>query len=61
MWITMGQYRKVIDKTERFVTGEWKIDAQGYAHVLILKAYAYHGTNYFPALNTPPVQHLTLR
>lgn len=45
MWITMGQYRKVIDKTGHFVNGESKVDAQGYAHVLILKAYAYHGTN----------------
>ena len=43
MWMTMGQFRKVIDKTGHIVTGQWKIDAQGYAHVLILKAYAYHG------------------
>ena len=42
----MGQYRKVIDKTGHFVSGEWKIDCQGYAHVLVIKAYAYHGTQY---------------
>jgi len=40
----MGQYRKVIDKTGHFVSGEWKIDCEGYAHVLVIKAYAYHGT-----------------
>jgi hypothetical protein len=43
MWMAMGQFRKVIDKTGNIVNGRWKIDPQGYSHVLILKAYVYHG------------------
>jgi hypothetical protein len=41
--MTMGQWGKVIEKTEYFVTGNTKIDNQGYAYVLILKAFAYNG------------------
>ena len=41
--MTMGQWRKVIDITEFFVIGNSKVDNQGYAYVLILKAFTYNG------------------
>ena len=44
MWLSMGQWRKVVDKTARFTAGDTTIGHQGYSYVLILKAFAYHGT-----------------
>jgi len=41
----MGQWKKVVDKTEFFVVGNSKIDNSGYAYVLILKSFAYNGTH----------------
>jgi hypothetical protein len=43
MWLAMGQWKKVIDGTEEFVTGNPDIDFHGYSYVLRLKAYAYNG------------------
>jgi len=43
LWMIMGQWRKVIDKTSRFAAGDDSFGNQGYAYVLILKAFAYHG------------------
>lgn len=43
MWMAMGQWNKVIEGTEQFVTGDPDIDLQGYRYVLFLKAYAYDG------------------
>jgi hypothetical protein len=43
MWLVMGQWRKVIDKTSRFAAGDTPAGNQGYAYVLILKAFAFHG------------------
>jgi hypothetical protein len=43
MWVTLGQWRKVIDKTEVFTKGNLNIDIQGYSYVLFLKAFAYNG------------------
>ena len=40
----MGQWKKVIDTSEQFVTGNTNIDIQGYSYVLILKAFAYNGS-----------------
>lgn len=39
----MGQWKKVIDKTEQLVSGNSNIDIQGYVYVLVLKAFAYTG------------------
>jgi hypothetical protein len=39
----MGQWKNAIDKTVSFTTGESKISNQGYAYVLVLKAFVYHG------------------
>ena len=44
MWVTMGQWKKVIDISEQFVTGNTNIDIQGYSYVLVLKAFAYNGS-----------------
>lgn len=41
--MAMGQWNKVIEGTEQFVTGDPDIDLQGYRYVLFLKAYAYDG------------------
>jgi hypothetical protein len=43
MWMTMGQWKKVVERTGPFVSGCANIDNHGYAYVLILKAFAYHG------------------
>ena len=44
MWITMGQWKKVIERTAMF-TGETSMkDVHGYAYVLVLKAHYYNGT-----------------
>ena len=40
----MGQWKKVIDISEQFVTGNTNIDIQGYSYVLVLKAFAYNGS-----------------
>lgn len=43
MWFTMGQWRKVIEKTERPASGEITVTNQGYGYVLVLKSHAYQG------------------
>jgi hypothetical protein len=39
----MGQWKNAIDKAVSFTTGESKISNQGYAYILLLKAFVYHG------------------
>jgi hypothetical protein len=43
MWMSMGQWKKVVDKTSPFTAGDPTLGNQGYGYVLILKAFAYHG------------------
>lgn len=44
MWITMGQWKKAIERTEMFTGGTSMKDVHGYAYVLVLKAYYFNGT-----------------
>ena len=44
MWVTMGQWKRAIDTSEPFVTGNSNIEIQGYSYVLVLKAFAYNGS-----------------
>jgi hypothetical protein len=39
----MGQWRKVLEKTEAVVSGKFNKDNNGYAYVLILKGFTYNG------------------
>lgn len=44
MWTALGQWNKVVDKTESQTSGGTTIAVEGYAYVLILKAFTYRGT-----------------
>jgi hypothetical protein len=39
----MRQWQRTIDKTRPLTTGNFNMYNQGYAYVLILKAFFYHG------------------
>jgi hypothetical protein len=41
MWLALGQWDKVVDRTESHTSGA--IAGEGYAYVLVLKAFAYRG------------------
>jgi hypothetical protein len=41
----MGQWQNAIEKTISFTTGDSKVHTEGYAYVLFLKAFTYHGTS----------------